>query len=216
MNRGMDMNILLFGPQGCGKGTQAKMLCEKFGLYHLSMGDELRAEIKNNTPIGKKVKAIIDRGNLVPSSITNDIALKVYKKYYKTGLILDGYPRSDEQWQFAKDKFKLDVALEISLPAKESIARIASRRMCPKCSRNYNIVSLKPKVTGYCDADKTKLIQRDDDKPKEIKIRLKIYNTQTAPLKKEYKKLGILNIIDGNQPIKKVNLDILKVLKNVK
>jgi adenylate kinase len=208
------MNIILFGPQGSGKGTQADSITKEFKLYHLSMGDELRKEIKAQTSLGKKIKKIVDGGALVPHEITNNIALRASKvKDAKNGMIFDGYPRSMEQWQFVKKNFKIDAAIELTLPEKESVRRIASRRMCPKCGRNYNTIYLKPKVVGHCDADKTKLVQRDDDKPKAIKDRLKIYHSQTEPLKKEYSKLGILYKIDGNQPIKKVYKDILAVLK---
>jgi len=207
------MNIIIFGPQGCGKGTQADLLVGKYGLYHLSMGDELRKEIKNKTAIGKKVEKIMNGGSLVPDEITNGIALERSKsKDAKNGMILDGFPRTDAQWNFIKKHMKIDVALEIDLAPKESIRRIASRRMCPKCGKNYNLIWLKPKKTGLCDVDGAKLIQRVDDKSKEIKKRLNIYASQTELLKKEFKKLGILHIINGNQPIKKVNKDILDIL----
>jgi adenylate kinase len=208
------MNIILFGPQGCGKGTQAEFLKKKFGVYHLSTGDALRAEIKNGTELGKKVKQIIDRGELAPSEIINDIVLNASKdKKAKNGILFDGYPRTKEQWDFLKQHIKIDAAIELNLSEEESIKRIASRWMCPKCGKGYNTIFLKPKVDGYCDDDKSKLIQRDDDKPKAIKDRLKIYRTQTEPLKKEYSKLGILHVIDGQQPIAKVSEDISKILK---
>lgn len=209
------MNIILFGPQGSGKGTQAEFLEKEFKLYHLSMGDELRKEIRNKTALGKKIKKIVDSGVLVPCEITNGIALKVYKsKKNKNGIIFDGYPRSENQLIFVKKNFKIDAAIELHISEKESIRRIASRRMCPKCGRNYNTIYLKPKKTGYCDDDRIKLIHRDDDKSKEIKRRLGIYHSQTEPLKKEYGKLGILHVINGEQPIKKVNKDLLKVLRH--
>ena len=208
------MNIILFGPQGSGKGTQAEAIAKEFKLYHLSMGDELRKEIKNKTEIGKKVESIMARGELVPTEITSQIAVNVSKlKESKNGIVFDGYPRSSDQWAFMSKNFKIDSAIELQLSEKESVDRIASRRMCPKCGKNYNLIWLKPKVAGLCDIDQEKLIQRNDDKPKEIKERLKIYYSQTEPLKKEYKKLGILQVIDGNKPIKDVYSDILKVLK---
>jgi adenylate kinase len=113
-----------------------------------------------------------------------------------------------------KKNFDITAAIELHISTKESIRRIASRRMCPKCGKNYNTLYLRPKAAGYCNDDNTGLIQRDDDKPKEIKRRLGIYHSQTEPLKKEYRKLGILHIIDGEQPIPKVYKDILKVLKS--
>ncbi len=209
------MNIILFGPQGSGKGTQADMIAKEFKLYHLSMGEELRKEIKKKSAIGKKIESIVNKGNLVPHKITNDIALMISKdKKNKNGVILDGYPRAFEQWEFTKKAFKIDAALELHISEKESVKRIASRRVCPKCGRNYNTLYSKPKKNGYCDDDNTKLIHRADDKPKAIKDRLKIYHLQTEPLKKEYTKLGILHVIDGEQPINIVTKNIFKILKH--
>jgi adenylate kinase len=208
------VNIIIFGPQGSGKGTQAELLRKKFKLYHLSMGDELRAEIKKNTSIGKKIEKIVDSGALVPCEITNSIALNISKsKDAKNGIIFDGYPRSEKQWLFTKKNFRIDTAIELHISTKESVRRIASRRTCPKCGKNYNTIYIKPKVTGYCDDDNTKLVQRDDDKPKEIKRRLGIYHSQTEPLKKGYRELGILHIMNGEQPIQRVHKDILRILK---
>jgi len=208
------MNIVLFGPQGSGKGTQAEVIAKEFGLYPLSMGNELRSEIKAKTAIGKKVEKIMASGALVPSQITFEILLKKSKsKECSKGIIFDGFPRSDEQYQFLKDNFKIDAAIELQLSEKESINRISSRRMCPKCSKNYNIIYMKPKKEGFCDDDNTKLVIRDDDKPKEVKKRLEIYKSQTEPLKAEYKKLKILHVIDASKPIPEVSRNILEILK---
>jgi len=208
------MNIILFGPQGSGKGTQAKTLAKDFKIYHLSMGDELRKEIKSGSALGKKIESIVKSGALVPHDITNQIALKISRlKEAKNGVIFDGYPRADEQWQFVKKNFKIDAALELSLSEKESVRRISARRICPKCGKNYNTIYIKPKILGKCDDDGSKLVQRDDDTPKAIKDRLDIYHGQTEPLKKEYKRLGILKVIDGSKSIEDVYKDILKILK---
>jgi len=214
------MNILLFGPQGSGKGTQAELISKKFNLYHLSTGDALRSEIKNDTALGKKVKSIINAGSLVSDDVINDIVLSKYKiissdTNYK-GVIFDGYPRSYEQWVFVQKHFKIDAALEIHIEDEESINRISSRRMCTTCGKNYNLMWLKPKVDGHCDIDNAKIIQREDDNPIEVKKRLAIYHSQTAPLKIEYKKIGILHVINGNQSIDTVNDVVSKVLTSLK
>jgi len=210
------MNIVLFGPQGSGKGTQAEVIAKEFGLYHFSMGDALRSEIKAKSEIGKKVEKIMAKGGLVPSQITFDIALKKSKsKECSKGIIFDGFPRNDEQFQFLKKNFKIDAAIELELSKEESINRIASRRVCPKCGKNYNIIYLKPKKDGYCDDDSTKLITRDDDKPLEVKKRLEIYKSQTEPIKMEFKKSKILRVIDASKPIPEVSKDILKILKKI-
>jgi len=208
------MNIILFGPQGCGKGTQAELIEKKYGLYHLSMGDEMRKEIKSASALGKRISSIVDSGALVPDEITNQLLLNAAKNA-KDGVIFDGYPRRDEQLQFLIKNFKIDAAIEIGLSEDESIKRISSRWMCPKCLKNYNTLYLKPKVYRKCDVDSTSLIQRNDDKPVEIKKRLKIYKDQTVPLKKYYQKQCMLYMIDGNQSIEEVFKDIDKVLKKI-
>jgi adenylate kinase len=211
------MNIIIFGPQGSGKGTQAAMLAKKLKLYHLSMGEELRKEIKRKTILGKRIEKIVNNGKLVPFEITNNIALKISKsKDARKGVILDGYPRSKKQWLFVKKNINIDVAIELHLSSKESIRRIASRRICPKCGINYNTIWLKPKKNGICDKDKAILVHREDDKPKAVIDRLKIYHSQTEPLKREYKKLGILQVIDGSKSIDSVNKKLLEKLKSYK
>lgn len=207
------MNIIIFGPQGCGKGTQADILAEKYGLHHLSMGDALRSEIKKKSTLGKKVEKIVNAGKLVPHQVTDEIASKVISKY-KTGVIFDGYPRNNEQLKYLDSNISMHLAIEISLPKKESIRRISARRMCPKCGKNYNLIWTKPKKSGMCDVCGSHLMQRIDDKPLEIQRRLEIYKKDTEPLKKYYKKLGILHIIDGNQSIQKVARDIASIITN--
>lgn len=214
------MNILLFGPQGSGKGTQAELISKKLNLFHLSTGDALRSEIKNDTDLGRKVKNIINVGSLVSDDIINDIVLSKYNiissdKTYN-GVIFDGYPRSYDQWLFVQKHFKIDAALEIHIEDEESVHRISSRRMCTTCGKNYNLMWLKPAIDGHCDIDNAALITRDDDKPVEIRKRLAIYHSQTAPLKIEYKKVGILHVIDGSKSIEIVNNDVMHVLNSLK
>jgi adenylate kinase len=206
------MILVIFGPQGCGKGTQAQLLAKSTGMKHFSMGDALRAEIKSQSAVGKKIKNIVEKGSLVPSKITNDLLKKALQSA-KTGIILDGYPRNAEQMNFVKKSIHLDCAIEIELSKKESIRRISTRRVCPVCSKNYNTLWLKPKVRGKCDKCKVALIHRIDDKPAQILKRLKIYRAATLPLKESYRKSGILHIIDGSASIKKVHADIMKVVK---
>jgi adenylate kinase len=210
------MNIILFGPQGCGKGTQADLIVKNYGLYHLSTGNELRSEIEKGTDIGKLAEGLINDGQLVPDDVVQNIILSRYHSQAAKGIIIDGYPRNAAQWGFLKSNFKIDAAIEITVPEQASIDRIANRRMCPQCKRNYNIVTIKPKVEGICDVDGTALIQRDDDKPAEIIKRLKIYKEQTEPLKAEYSNLNILHIVDGTKSIENVYKDIDKILANIR
>ena len=211
------MNIILFGPQGSGKGTQADIIAEKYGLYHLSMGDELRREIKRSTSLGKKIANIINGGHLVPDSMTNTIIKNISNnKEAKKGIIFDGYPRRHSQWRYLKKNFDINAAIELHLSAKDSVKRVSTRRVCSECGKNYNIISLKPKKRGFCDIDNAKLIQRIDDKPKEIKLRLKIYHKDTEPVKHDYRKIGLLKEVDGNQPIPHVTKDIVKILNSIR
>jgi adenylate kinase len=181
------------------------------------MGEELRKEIKNKTRIGRIVEPIILKGDLVPSDITNRMVMDAVM-HAKKGIILDGYPRNDEQLEFVKDNFrndhKIDYAIELGLSEKDSIKRISTRRVCPKCGRNYNTIWIKPKTQGICDVCKTKLVHRDDDKIPEIKRRLAIYNKETLPLKKYYKKTGVLRVVDGSGTIAQVNKAIMDILEN--
>lgn len=209
------MNIILFGPQGCGKGTQSEFIIKKYGLKHFSMGDSLREEIKKGTKLGQDIAKIINKGNLVPDTMTFDI-FRNKKNNFKSGIILDGYPRTLAQLEFIRKEVKIDAAIEINLSEKESINRISTRRVCSSCGKNYNIKTSPPKKSGICDVDGEKLIQRDDDKPEEIKKRLNIYHSLTEPLKEEYKKMGILFVVDGSKSIKEVSLEIDKILKNIK
>jgi adenylate kinase len=204
--------LLLFGPQGSGKGTQAKMISEKNNFLHFSIGDALRAETKKGTLLGKKIKSIIDSGTLVPAELTNDIVKNIDLKGYN-GIILDGYPRSKDQLNFFLKNYHIDAALELKLTQSESIKRIASRRMCPKCARNYNTLYLAPKKTGICDDCGTVLVQRDDDMPDSVKKRLSIYKLQTLPLKLIYRKMKVLHLVDASGSIEDVNRAIRLKLK---
>ncbi len=210
------MNIIIFGPQASGKGTQSKIIAEKYHLKHLSTGDAFRAEIKSGTALGKWIDHKINvLGELVPDEKTNEVIL-ANKEYFKTGIILDGYPRNIPQYEFLKSHFKIDAAIEVTLPDSEIIERLSTRRICPQCNEGYNIITLRPKVEGICDKCGTALIQRKDDMPEQIKKRLEIYHTQTAPITALYKQDHILYSVDGNNPIPEVTAEICRVLDQLK
>lgn len=207
------MIVIIFGPQGSGKGTQAAMISEKTGMLAFSMGEALRNEIKGKTDIGRQVEGIMAKGELVPANITNDILLKaVNSPEADKGIIIDGYPRDEKQLDFYSKNFHTDYAFELDLSEEESIRRISTRRVCPHCGRNYNIIWIKPKIEGTCDACGTELIHRDDDKPEEVKRRLEIYTKNTLPMKKYYERLGVLHAIDASGTIREVNEKIMDVL----
>lgn len=205
------MNILIIGPQGSGKGTQAKILSKKLGILHISTGDLIRsAEGK----LKKKVDSYINKGNLIP----DELILKMLKERLKKsdcerGFILDGFPRNLKQaYELEKIK-KIDIVIEISISYGESVRRLSGRRNCPKCGKIYNIeTSPKPKRDNLCDDCGLGLRQREDDYPEAIKKRLDIYHKETEPILRKYKAIRI----NGENEIEKISGEILNYLKKVK
>jgi len=211
------MNIVLFGPPGSGKGTQAKMLAEKYGIPHISTGDILRAHLKNKTKLGLKARAYMDRGALVPDDILIGIIKdRLSQPDCASGFLLDGYPRTMRQADALRiiltemDK-KLDRVLNIDVPDKELIKRLAGRRMC-SCGASYHILFNAPKREGICDRCGKLLYQRDDDKEEAIMNRLEVYKHQTQPLIEYYTNEGLLMTVNGAASIAEVFNEISRVL----
>ena len=208
------MNIIIFGPQGSGKGTQAKILSDKFNIPHISTGVIFRTHIKKQTKIGKKIATLINNGDLVPDEITNSIIKKWLKKANaKNGFILDGYPRDLAQAKYLSTITNLTFALEIWISDIVAIERISQRRICSKCKSVYHLVSKPPKNEQTCDICHGDLIVRQDDKPNAVKKRLDLYHSKTESLIEFYKKLKIFHQIDGEKSITKVSEKILKTVK---
>ncbi|RME15243.1 MAG: adenylate kinase [Bdellovibrio sp.] len=194
------MNILLFGPPGAGKGTQSQLLSEQLGFKHISTGDLFRYHIKEQTDLGKKVKAILDRGDLVP----DDIVIKMVEQEIEGdgSFILDGFPRTIPQAEaldrmLAEKGQPLGKVFFLKVPEKELVRRLSGRRVCSKCGAVYHIETSPPKQDGICDKCGGKLLQREDDREEAILHRLKVYEENTAPLKKFYHDKGIMVEIDG-------------------
>lgn len=212
------MNIILLGPPGSGKGTQAKMIADKFKVLHISTGDILRENVRGGTALGVEAKKYMDAGQLVPDSLLIDIIKDRLSKpdVAATGFMLDGYPRTIPQAE-ALDKImpslqkKIDVVLNIDVPDDELVRRLSGRRMC-KCGRSYHILFNKPKVEGKCDACGGDLYHRDDDKEAAILNRLKVYKDQTQPLITFYTKAGVIANINGAAEILAIFDEISKVL----
>lgn len=204
------MKIIMLGPQASGKGTQAKLLAEKLKIAHISTGEIFRA-MTRETALGKKVRDLIDNGNLVPNDITNEVVKeRLLKEDCKKGFILDGYPRNMNQ-ALALDKIaKLDKVIYLDINIKETLRRISGRRECTKCKAIFNIYTNKPKKEGICDNCNNKLYQRDDDKEEAVKKRLEIYHNETTPLINFYEKKGILLRINGEQTIDAIAKDVYK------
>ena len=213
------MHILLMGPPGAGKGTQAANLVKEFAIPHISTGDMFRAAVKEGTELGKQAKACMDSGKLVPDAVTIGIVKeRLAKPDCEKGFILDGFPRTVEQANalskiLPEIGLKLTRVLNISVPAADLIERAVGRRICKKCGATYHIKFNPTKVEGVCDECGGDLYQRADDSEATMKNRLSVYEAQTKPLIDYYQKAGLYTEIDGRQAIDKVTSDLVDVLK---
>lgn len=212
------MKIIMLGAPGAGKGTQAKMIAEKYMVPHISTGDIFRANIKGQTPLGMEAKKYMDEGKLVPDELTVKILLdRVAQDDCKNGYVLDGFPRTIPQAEVlteALDKMgdKIDYAIDVAVPDENIVNRMSGRRACVTCGATYHIVHIPPKVENVCDKCGSGLILRDDDKPETVLNRLKIYHEQTQPLIDYYTEKGVLKTVDGTKDMKEVFADIVSIL----
>ena len=212
------MKIIMLGAPGAGKGTQAKMIAEKYTVPHISTGDIFRANIKGQTPLGMEAKKYMDEGKLVPDELTVKILLdRVAQDDCKNGYVLDGFPRTIPQAEVlteALDKMgdKIDYAIDVAVPDENIVNRMSGRRACVTCGATYHIVHIPPKVENVCDKCGSALILRDDDKPETVLNRLKIYHEQTQPLIDYYTEKGVLKTVDGIKDMKEVFADIVSIL----
>ena len=213
------MHILLMGPPGAGKGTQAAELKAKFQIPHISTGDMFRAAIKEGTALGREAKGSMDQGKLVPDSVTIGIVReRLAKDDCKKGFILDGFPRTVEQADaldgiLKELGLKLTRVLNINVPAADLIERATGRRICKQCGATYHVKFNPPKKEGICDACGGELFQRADDTAETMKNRLSVYEASTKPLIDYYEKAGIYTEVDGRQAIDKVTADLISTLK---
>ncbi|MBU1131113.1 adenylate kinase [Patescibacteria group bacterium] len=208
------MNIIIFGPQGSGKGTQAEVLAKKFNIPHISTGDIFRDNIKNQTELGNKAKEYIDKGQLVP----DDLTIKLIKDRLsqpdsKSGFILDGYPRTIPQAEALDRVVDIDKVLEVWISDEESITRLAGRRSCPQCGAVYHLKFNPPRQDEKCDKCNKTLIIREDDTEEVIKKRLEQYHRQTEPLIEYYQNQDKHLKIDGMPPIPEVTKQINEEIK---
>ena len=211
------MKIVLLGPPGAGKGTQAEVLTKKLLVPHISTGDMFRAAIKNGTAMGLEAKGYMDRGQLVPDEVTVGIIKdRIAQSDCSGGFLLDGFPRTIAQAEaldkLLEDKGGLDAVLNISVPLEKLVERLTGRRMCRKCGAIYHMLYNAPAKEGVCDACGGELYQRDDDKLETVTNRLDVYEAQTAPLIGFYEKQGKLFTVNGDQPINAVLADLGKAL----
>ena len=213
------MQLLMMGPPGAGKGTQAARLVKKYNIPQISTGDMFRAAVKEGTPLGLKAKAYMDSGSLVPDEVTIGIVReRLAKDDCKGGFILDGFPRTVEQADaLAKilDELgkKISCVLNISVPADYLIERAVGRRICRKCGATYHVKFHAPKAESVCDECGGELYQRADDNAETMTKRLAAYEESTRPLIDYYKSVGIYHEIDGRQSIDKVTEDLEDMLR---
>ena len=212
------MKIVMLGAPGAGKGTQAKMIAEKYGIPHVSTGDIFRANIKNGTELGKEAKQYMDQGKLVPDELTVKILLdRVAQDDCKNGYVLDGFPRTIPQANVLDEALtklgdRIDYAVSVDVPDDNIINRMGGRRACVACGATYHIVYNAPKTEGICDNCGKELIIRDDDQPETVKNRLKVYHEQTQPLIDFYEGKGVLKSVDGTADMKDVFAAIVEIL----
>lgn len=212
------MKIVMLGAPGAGKGTQAQMIAEKYGLPHVSTGDIFRANIKNGTELGKEAKTYMDKGLLVPDELTVKILMdRVAKEDCKNGYVLDGFPRNIPQAEVLDKALtelgdKIDYAIDVEVPDENIIKRMSGRRACTSCGATYHVEYVPPKKEGVCDNCGEALVLRDDDKEETVKNRLNVYHEQTQPLIEYYTKKNVLKTVDGTQSMQKVFEDITGIL----
>lgn len=213
------LRLVLLGPPGAGKGTQAQVLSKDLNLPHVSTGDMLREALKAQTPLGLKAKATMEKGALVPDEVV--IALvseRLSKADAKRGFILDGFPRTPEQAESLDKRLKdlkmpLDLVLYFKTTPTVIVRRLSGRRVCSQCGKNFHLMNFKPKIEGVCDVCGGTLFQRPDDREETIENRLKVYERQTEPLIDHYKKKKLLVETSGDlevRPLNKILMDLFQ------
>lgn len=211
------MRIVLFGPPGSGKGTQASLLKEEYGAAHISTGDTLREAVANKTEVGLQAKAYMEKGELVPDAVVIAIAKEKLASVGEKGFLLDGFPRTIAQAEaldaaLSEINKPLDAVVNLQVDDEELVKRLSGRRVCPGCGEPYHVETKVPKADGKCDKCSGDLVHRADDQPEAIRNRLKVYNDQTAPVLGYYSAKGILKNIDAVGDISEIQARIAKAL----
>lgn len=213
------MYLVLLGPPGAGKGSQAELLVQRYALPHISTGDMFRAAVKNGSALGNKAKEYMERGLLVPDEVTNGIvAERLSQSDAQTGFLLDGYPRTVSQAEFLEDVLEksnrqLTAVIDIEVPDDVIIRRLSGRRVCQACGGVYHTQTKPPAVKNICDVCRGALVQRSDDCEETIRERLAVYRRQTEPLVDHYDKQGLLKRFDGGQTIAEVNDEVMAAIE---
>ena len=212
------MRLILFGPPGAGKGTQAQLLSSRLGVPQIATGDILREAVKEGTELGRLAKQYMDRGELVPDDVVIGIVEeRLRRPDCARGFILDGFPRTIKQAEaldeiLARMGVKLDAVINLEVDEEEVVRRLANRRTCRNCGAVYHLIFNPPKREGVCDRCGGPLYQRDDDREETIRNRLRVYREQTQPLLRYYEERGLLRNVNGNLSIEEVFNEILRAI----
>ena len=209
------MKLILLGAPGAGKGTQAEIICDKFGIPAISTGNIIREALKNGTEMGLRAKSYMDAGSLVPDEVVIGIIKeRLAKDDCQNGFILDGFPRTVPQAEALDEmKIEIDKVIDIEVSDEDITARLSGRRVCEKCGASYHVEHKPPKTEGVCDRDGGRLIIRKDDEPATIRDRLNVYHPQTEPLKDYYAKAGKLAVVTGAGTVEETTARTLKALE---
>ena len=216
------MRLIILGPPGAGKGSQATFIKEKYNIVHISTGDIFREHLRNETELGKQAQVYMNKGQLVPDELTIELVKdRLSQDDVKDGFLLDGFPRNLDQAAALTDFLKsrsedLDAVVNLNVDKASLVDRITGRRMCKDCKASFHIKNYPPKVEGVCDHCGGELYQREDDKEETVLKRIGVYEAETAPLIDYYNQFGLVLNIDGNQPLEEVRDQILRGLDNLK
>ena len=214
--------VIFLGPPGAGKGTQAKVLAERYAVPHLSTGDMLREHVSKNTPLGAEAKPIMERGELVPDSLVlKMVAERIERPDCTHGLVFDGFPRTVAQAQYLaellkRQGFRRPFVIHLVIDPSLLLRRLTGRRMCKVGGEIYNIYERAPKVEERCDKDGGELVQRPDDREEIVAPRLRAYEKQTAPLVKYYRRLGLLHDVDAAKSVEEVGQQVQRSVQHAR